>query len=139
MLYKCIMPNTSAKWQQTAHTLYYPSCSTNNINLSTKAKGTLIFELQKSLSEVSLFFSKFNDFCKLKEKKHIYQQANKNSHCRDSLQRQHYDSLMNPSNAARPGSKLKKPTGSGHLNSSCRQKMETLLPSSSPAKVKAII
>ena len=94
------MANTSAKWQQAAHTLYYPSCSTNNTNLSTKANGTLIFGLQRSLSEVSLFFSKFNNFCKLKEKKHIYKPTRRGV----TLQRQHYESLMNPSNAAGPGS-----------------------------------
>ena len=45
MLYKCIMANTSAIWQQAAHTTYqlsFPSCSTRAIQKSLTL--TKIFE-----------------------------------------------------------------------------------------------
>ena len=45
MLYKCIMANNSAIWQQAAHTTYqlsYPSCSTRAIRKSPTLNKTYI-------------------------------------------------------------------------------------------------
>ena len=51
MLYKCIMANTSAIWQQVAHTTYQlssPSCSTRAIQKSLTLNAKYLSFLEKS-------------------------------------------------------------------------------------------
>ena len=51
MLYKCIMANTSAIWQQTADTTYQlssPSCSTRAIQKSPTLNAKYLSFLEKS-------------------------------------------------------------------------------------------